>query len=97
MKGRFKMRRFLFIATAALALALLPPAPPAAANEMISKDLAMKFANRVLPGAIVSVETRTQDGMTYYDIVIMTTKGDLYDATVNAQTGKVSNIHPHQQ
>lgn len=84
-----------FVKAAILALALLWSPTHADAREVISKDLAIKFANQQLPGRIVSADTRVEDdGHTFYDLVIQSPDGKLYDVTVDANNGKVIRIHP---
>jgi len=89
------MRLFKRLSTAALALMLMTSVPQAAsANEMISKDLAIKFANKYIPGEILSANSRSEDGQTYYDLVIRNAKGVVFDVTVDALTGRVIKATP---
>lgn len=87
------------IAAALLALVLLASPPQTMAEEtnsqIVSKDRAIRLANKLMPGAIVGSDTRVENGQTYYDLVIMTKGGNLYQVTVNASTGKVSKPRPY--
>lgn len=87
-------------AAALLALVLLSAPPPQAAaaetnSQIVSKDRAIRLANKIMPGAIVGSDTRVENGQTYYDLVIMTKGGNLYQITVNANTGKVGIPRPY--
>ncbi|WP_333860326.1 PepSY domain-containing protein [Clostridium sp.] len=61
----------------------------------INTEAAIQTALQRVPGQVLRVEVDTENGLLVYEIHIRNTKGEIYEVTIDANTGEILEVDRH--